>query len=80
MMRVIQAFNPCIALRWNAMSFEHLNDVILTNIGEQSHIMPIESYISLAIYFLAMLGIGLFAYRQSTSDISGYILGGRKEG
>ena len=40
--------------------------------------MPIESYISLAIYFLAMLGIGLFAYRQSTSDISGYILGGRK--
>ncbi len=77
-MRVIQAFKPCIALRWNAMSFEHLNDVILTNIGEQSHIMPIESYISLAIYFLAMLGIGLFAYRQSTSDISGYILGGRK--
>ncbi|MCW8092142.1 sodium/proline symporter PutP [Alteromonas sp. ASW11-130] len=40
--------------------------------------MQIESYISLAIYFLAMLGIGLFAYRQSTSDISGYILGGRK--
>ncbi|QCZ93615.1 sodium/proline symporter PutP [Salinimonas iocasae] len=39
--------------------------------------MPIESYISLAIYFLAMLGIGLFAYRESTSDISGYILGGR---
>ena len=40
--------------------------------------MPLESYISLAIYFLAMLGIGLFAYRQSTSDISGYILGGRQ--
>ena len=40
--------------------------------------MPIESYISLAIYFVAMLGIGLFAYRQSTSDISGYILGGRQ--
>lgn len=78
MMRVIQAFKSCIAFRRNAMSFEHLNDVILTNIGEQSHIMPIESYISLAIYFLAMLGIGLFAYRQSTSDISGYILGGRK--
>ncbi len=40
--------------------------------------MQFESYISLALYFLAMLGIGLFAYRQSTSDISGYILGGRK--
>ncbi len=40
--------------------------------------MQIEGYISLAIYFLAMLGIGLFAYRQSTSDISGYILGGRQ--
>ncbi|NVJ50546.1 MAG: sodium/proline symporter PutP [Gammaproteobacteria bacterium] len=39
--------------------------------------MPIESYISLAIYFLAMLAIGLFAYRKSTSDLSGYILGGR---
>ncbi|RDV26106.1 sodium/proline symporter PutP [Alteromonas aestuariivivens] len=40
--------------------------------------MQFESYLSLAIYFLAMLGIGLFAYRQSTSDISGYILGGRQ--
>ena len=40
--------------------------------------MPLESYISLSLYFIAMLGIGLFAYRQSTSDISGYILGGRK--
>ena len=37
-----------------------------------------ESYLSLAVYFIAMLGIGLFAYRQSTSDISGYILGGRQ--
>ena len=42
MMRVIQAFKPCIAFRWNAMSFEHLNDVILTNIGEQSHIRSEE--------------------------------------
>lgn len=40
--------------------------------------MQFEGYISLALYFLAMLGIGLFAYRQSTSDISGYILGGRQ--
>lgn len=40
--------------------------------------MSPESYISLAVYFMAMLAIGLFAYRQSTSDISGYILGGRQ--
>lgn len=36
------------------------------------------SYVSLAIYFIAMLAIGLFAYRKSTDDVSGYILGGRQ--
>ncbi len=34
--------------------------------------------ISLAIYFVAMLGIGLWAWRKSTDDIDGYLLGGRK--
>lgn len=34
-------------------------------------------YISIGAYFLVMLAIGLYAYRQSTQDISGYILGGR---
>jgi SSS family solute:Na+ symporter/sodium/proline symporter len=33
--------------------------------------------ISLALYFIVMLGIGLYAYRKSTSDVSGYMLGGR---
>jgi len=33
--------------------------------------------ISLAVYFIAMLGIGLYAYQKSTSDASGYMLGGR---
>ena len=33
--------------------------------------------ISLAAYFVVMLGIGLNAYKQSTSDVSGYMLGGR---
>ena len=33
--------------------------------------------ISLAIYFLAMLGIGLWAWKKSTDDIDGYLLGGR---
>ncbi|MBA3510558.1 sodium/proline symporter PutP [Sphingomonas sp.] len=34
--------------------------------------------VSLAIYFTAMLGIGLWAWRKSTGDIEGYLLGGRK--
>lgn len=33
--------------------------------------------ISLAIYFIAMLLIGLYAYKKSSEDISGYMLGGR---
>ncbi len=36
--------------------------------------------ISLALYFLVMLGIGLYAYRKSTSDVSGFMLGGRSLG
>ncbi len=39
--------------------------------------MDYTSYVSLGIYFVAMLAIGVFAYRNSTDDISGYILGGR---
>ncbi len=35
------------------------------------------TFISLAIYFIAMLGIGLYAFKKSTSDVSGYMLGGR---
>ncbi len=34
--------------------------------------------ISLTIYFVAMLGIGLWAWRRSTDDIEGYLLGGRR--
>lgn len=33
--------------------------------------------ISLALYFIVMLGIGLYAYKQTTADVSGYMLGGR---
>nr|WP_286235311.1 sodium/proline symporter PutP [Thalassotalea sediminis] len=39
--------------------------------------MEFETFLSLGLYFLAMLGIGLYAYRKSTSDVSGYMLGGR---
>ena len=34
--------------------------------------------VSLGAYFLLMLGIGLYAYRESTSDLNEYMLGGRK--
>ena len=34
--------------------------------------------ISLAAYFISMLGIGLWAWRKSTDDIDGYLLGGRR--
>jgi SSS family solute:Na+ symporter/sodium/proline symporter len=33
--------------------------------------------VSLALYFIAMIGIGLYAYKKSTSDAAGYMLGGR---
>lgn len=39
--------------------------------------MDIGSYITLGIYFLGMLAIGWYAYKKSTDDISGYMLGGR---
>jgi len=40
-------------------------------------ILEFETLFSLGLYFCAMLGIGLYAYRKSTSDVSGYMLGGR---
>ena len=36
--------------------------------------------VSLAAYFAAMLGIGLWAWKKTSSDIGGYLLGGRKLG
>ena len=40
-------------------------------------ILAFETLFSLGLYFSAMLGIGLYAYRKSTNDIAGYMLGGR---
>jgi len=42
--------------------------------------MSTGTALSLPLYFIAMLGIGLYAYRTSTNDVSGYLLGGRKLG
>jgi SSS family solute:Na+ symporter/sodium/proline symporter len=40
--------------------------------------MEIGTLVSLAAYFALMLGIGLWAWRKSTGDVSGYLLGGRR--
>lgn len=39
--------------------------------------MALGTMFSLAIYFIVMLGIGFYAYRKSTSDAAGFMLGGR---
>jgi SSS family solute:Na+ symporter len=39
--------------------------------------MEPATFISLGIYFLIMLGIGLYSFKQSSSDVEGYMLGGR---
>jgi len=38
------------------------------------------TFISLALYFIAMLGIGVYGYYKSTSDLGDYMLGGRRLG
>lgn len=40
--------------------------------------MQVEALVSLTAYFVLMLGIGLYAYKKSTDDVSGYMLGGRQ--
>ncbi|MDC1255954.1 sodium/proline symporter PutP [bacterium] len=39
--------------------------------------MDTGTIIALALYFTTMLAIGLYAYKKSTSDAAGYMLGGR---
>ncbi len=40
--------------------------------------MDTGTIISLSIYFLTMLGIGLYAFKTTDEDSSGYLLGGRR--
>ena len=40
--------------------------------------MEFGTYVSLSIYFVAMLGIGLYAFKTNEESASGYLLGGRK--
>ena len=39
--------------------------------------MATGTLISLTLYFVLMLGIGLFAWKKSTDSSEGYLLGGR---
>jgi SSS family solute:Na+ symporter len=42
--------------------------------------MAIGTMISLGIYFLLMLAIGVYSYREADTSVEGYMLGGRKLG
>lgn len=42
--------------------------------------METGTIVSLGLYFIVMLAIGLYGYKTSTDDVSGYMLGGRKLG
>lgn len=42
--------------------------------------MATGTILALTLYFISMLAIGLYAYRQSSSNLSEYMLGGRKLG
>ena len=42
--------------------------------------MESGAILSLAVYFAGMLGIGFYAWRKSTQDIEGFLLGGRDLG
>ena len=42
--------------------------------------METGAIISITIYFVAMLAIGFYAWKKSTEDIKGYLLGGRDLG
>lgn len=42
--------------------------------------MEFGTGVSLAAYFIVMIAIGLYGFKESTSDASGYLLGGRKLG
>ncbi|WP_251517426.1 MULTISPECIES: sodium/proline symporter PutP [Staphylococcus] len=39
-----------------------------------------QTYIMLTLYFVILLGIGYYAYKQSTGNVSEYMLGGRNIG
>ena len=39
--------------------------------------MEFGTLVSLALYFIVMLAIGLYAFKTSTDDVSGFMLGGR---
>jgi len=53
------------------------NFLAVIYIKSKGNRLAVGTLISLALYFIVMLGIGFYAYKKSTSDVSGYMLGGR---
>jgi sodium/proline symporter len=51
---------------------------VIKYIIKKVEFMELGTYISLAVYFLIMLGIGLYAFKTNEDSASGYLLGGRK--
>lgn len=45
--------------------------------NQENLALNLPAFMALGAYFIAMLGIGYYAYRTSTSDMSEYMLGGR---
>ena len=39
-----------------------------------------QTYVMIIIYFAILLGIGYYGYKQATSNLSEYMLGGRNIG
>lgn len=48
--------------------------------GEFTFTAGWEQYLMMAVYFAILLGIGYYAYKQSTSNLNEYMLGGRSIG
>src|SRR5699024_5838658 len=39
-----------------------------------------EQYLMMAVYFIILIAIGIYAYKKSTSNLNEYMLGGRNIG
>ncbi|GAA3713778.1 sodium/proline symporter PutP [Salinicoccus jeotgali] len=53
---------------------------MILNSAQFTFTAGLQEYIMMGLYFLILIIIGFYAYKQSTSDLSGYMLGGRNIG
>lgn len=56
-----------------------INNLVISNTGFSFSVGWVE-YLMIGIYFIILLGIGFYAYKQSTSSLDEYTLGGRNLG